>query len=51
MRINIIGSIFLYKIQKNDFKENEFNEKFGECSLFYTKRPIRVESHMYKVTN
>ena len=51
-RLNINGSIFFCTKNKEiDFEENKFNERFGECSDFYIKRPINVESHMYKVTN
>ena len=51
MRLNINGSIFCTKNEKNDFKEQKFNERFDERSFFYIKRPINVESHKYKVTN
>ena len=32
------------------FEENNFNERFGECSGFLIKRPDNVECCMYKVT-
>ena len=53
MRLNINGSIFLHKKNKNnDFEENKSNEWFVKCSgFFYTKRPINVKTHIYKVTN
>ena len=47
-RLNINGSIFCTK--NKYFKEKKFNERFGECLVFYIKRPISVESYMYKVT-
>ena len=32
--------------------KKKINEKFGECSgFFYIKRPINIESHMFKVTS
>ena len=34
MRLNVNGSIFCLKNEKIDFKENKFNERFGECSGF-----------------
>ena len=45
-----MGPFFLLKKQKNDFEENKFNERFGESLFvsFYIKRPINIESHMYK---
>ena len=47
----LMGPFFCTRNEKNDFKENKFNVKFGECLfVFYIKRPIKVESHMYKVT-
>ena len=49
--IKVDGSISFTKNEKNDFEENKFDERFGECSVFYIKRPINVESNMYKVTN
>ena len=45
-----MGQFFHTKNDKKKF-EKKFNESFGECSFFYIKRPIKVESHMYKVTN
>ena len=45
-----MGPFFVQKT-KNDFEENKFKERFGECSLFYIKRPINDESSMYKETN
>ena len=53
MRLNVNGSIFFgKKMKKNDFEEKKVNvRRFGECSFFYIKRPINIESHMYKVTN
>ena len=38
----------LYKKWKK-IEDYKFNERFGE--FFYIKRPIYVESHIYKVTN
>ena len=46
-----MGPFFRTKNEKIDFEEKKFNERFGECSVFYIKRPINVESHMSKVTN
>ena len=45
-----MGPIVCTKNKKVDFEEKKFIERFGECSFFYIKRPINVESHMYKVT-
>ena len=46
-----MGLFFCTTNEKIDFEENKFNERFGECSFFYIKRPVNVESHMYKVAN
>ena len=45
-----MGQFFHTKNEKKYF-EKKINERFGECSFFYVKRPINVESHMYKITN
>ena len=42
---------FCTKIKKIYFEEKQFSERFCGCSYFYIKRPINVESRMYKVTN
>ena len=35
----------------NYFEEKKVNiRRFGECSFFYIKRPINIESHMYEVS-
>ena len=47
----LMGPFLCAKIGKIDVEENNFNKKFGTCSFFSIKRPIDVESHMYKVTN
>ena len=39
MRLNVNGSFF---VQKNDFEENKFKERFGECSLFTSKDPLTL---------
>ena len=50
MTLNFIVSIFFgTKDQKLDFEENKLNERFGECSFVYIKRPSNVKSHMYKL--
>ena len=48
MRLKANGSIFLYKEQMI-FKK-KINGRFGECS-FFLHQTLKVESHMYKVTN
>jgi hypothetical protein len=50
MRLNVDGSNFCTKNKKITFEEKKFGERFGECSFFYIKRPINVDSHTYKVT-
>ena len=50
MRLNVNRLIFLQQT-KFDFEEKKFNVRFGDCSFFYIKRPIKVESYIYKVTN
>ena len=47
MRLKVIGSIFLYKKRKNDFEENKFNERFGECVFFTSKDPISLSVMLY----
>ena len=47
----LMGPFFAQKTKKEYFEENELSERFDECVFFYIKRPINVESHMYKVTN
>ena len=47
----VMGPFFVQKTKKIDFEEKKFNVRFGECSFFYIKRPINIESHTYKVTN
>ena len=43
---------FVCKVNEEiNLEENKFNERFGEFSFFYIKRPINIESHIYKVTN
>ena len=38
-----MGPFFCTKNEKNDFEENKFNERFGECSGFFTsKDPITL---------
>jgi hypothetical protein len=49
MRLNVNGSIFGTTNENKYFEENKFSERFGERSFFYIKRPINVDSHMYKV--
>ena len=51
MRLNVNGSIFCTKTEKKYFEDNELSERFDECSVFFLKRPINVDSHMCKVTN
>ena len=46
----LMGPIFVLKTKKITFEEKKFGERFGECSFFYIKRPINVDSHTYKVT-
>ena len=43
----LMGPFFVQKNEKIKFEEKKFCERFGECSFFYIKRPINVESHMY----
>ena len=43
MRLNVKGSIYLYKKIKNKyFEENKFNERFGVW-FFKIKRSINVD--------
>ena len=41
--------IFAQKTKKN-FKGKKFNWRFGECWIFYIKRPNNVQCCIYKVT-
>ena len=45
-----MGQFFHTKNEKKYF-EKKINERYGECSFFYIKIPINIESHMYKETN
>ena len=38
---------FVQKTKKNDFAEKKSDEKFGECSFLYNKRPNNIACHMY----
>ena len=41
----------MQKNKNSDFEENKLNEWLVECSgFFYIKRPINVESQIYKVS-
>ena len=44
MRLNINGSMFLYKKTKKQIEGNKFNERFDEVRLgvFYIKIPINI---------
>ena len=50
MTLNVNVSIFLYKKQ-NIFKKIDLIEGLVSVQFSYIKRPISVESHMYKVIN
>ena len=40
-----MGPYFCTKNEKNDFEENKFIERFGECSnIFYIKPMSRLEA-------
>ena len=38
----ILNTLYCTKNEKNNFEENKFNERFGECLLFTSKEPLTM---------